>query len=53
MVQDALDDTLAAGIGVVPFCPYVKVWLRKHPDYQPRMTDVHPEHLAAVESAGR
>lgn len=53
LVQDALDDTLAAGIAVVPVCPYVKVWLRKHPDYQPRMTPVHPEHLAAVENAGR
>ncbi|MDP9696910.1 UNVERIFIED_ORG: putative GNAT family acetyltransferase [Arthrobacter globiformis] len=53
LVQDALDDTLAAGIAVVPVCPYVKVWLRKHPDYQPRMTAVHPEHLAAVENAGR
>jgi predicted GNAT family acetyltransferase len=52
LVQDALDDTLAAGIAVVPVCPYVKAWLRKHPDYQPRMTAVHPEHLAAVENAG-
>jgi predicted GNAT family acetyltransferase len=53
LVQDALDDTLAAGIAVVPVCPYVKVWLRKHPDYQPRMTAVHAEHIAAVENAGR
>lgn len=51
LVQDALDDTLTAGIAVVPVCPYVKVWLRKHPDYQSRMTAVRPEHLAAVEHA--
>lgn len=49
LVKDALDDTLAVGIGVVPVCPYVIVWVRKHPDYQPRMTAVTPEHLAAVE----
>ncbi|MCU1574685.1 MAG: family N-acetyltransferase [Micrococcaceae bacterium] len=53
LVQDALDDTLAEGIAVVPVCPYVKVWLRKHPDYQQRMTPVRPEHLAAVERAGQ
>ncbi|MBT2550529.1 GNAT family N-acetyltransferase [Arthrobacter sp. ISL-65] len=53
LVQEALDDTLAAGIAVVPVCPYVKVWLRKHPDYQPLMTPVHPEHLTAVENAAR
>lgn len=52
LVQEALDDTLAAGIAVVPVCPYVKTWLRKHPDYQPRMTPVHPEHLTAVQHAG-
>jgi uncharacterized protein len=52
LVQDALDDTLAAGIAVVPVCPYVQVWLGKHPDYQPRMTGVRPEHLAAVERPG-
>jgi predicted GNAT family acetyltransferase len=53
LVQDALDDTLAEGVAVVPVCPYVKVWLRKHPDYQERMTPVRPEHLAAVEHAGQ
>ncbi|MDQ0618712.1 GNAT family N-acetyltransferase [Arthrobacter globiformis] len=53
LVQGALDDTLATGIAVVPVCPYVKVWLRKHPDYQPRMTGVHREHLTAVEHAGQ
>ena len=53
LVQEALGDTLAAGVAVVPVCPYVKAWLRKHPDYQPRMTAVHPEHLTAVEHGSR
>lgn len=53
LVQDALDDTLDAGIGVVPVCPYVKLWLRKHPDYQERAAAVRPEHLAALENARR
>jgi predicted GNAT family acetyltransferase len=51
LVQQALDDTLAAGIAVVPVCPYIKAWLRKHPDYQQRTAAVRPEHLAAVENA--
>ena len=53
LVQDALDDTLDAGIAVVPVCPYVKLWLRKHPDYQARAAAVSPEHLAALENAKR
>lgn len=53
LVQDALDDTLADGVAVVPVCPYVKAWLRKHPDYQSRMSPVLPEHLAAVQHAGQ
>lgn len=51
LVQDALDDTLAAGIAVVPVCPYVRAWLRKHPDYRQRTATARPEHLAAVEHA--
>jgi predicted GNAT family acetyltransferase len=53
LVQDALDDTLDAGIAVVPVCPYVKLWLRKHLDYQQRAALVRPEHLAALENAQR
>lgn len=53
LVQEALDDTLAAGTAVVPLCPYVKVWLGKHPDYQERMAAIRPEHLAAVQNAVR
>ena len=51
LVQEALDDTLAAAIAVVPVCPYVRTWLRKHPDYRQRTATVRPEHLAAVEHA--
>ncbi|MFE4545337.1 GNAT family N-acetyltransferase [Arthrobacter sp. NPDC056727] len=53
LVQYALDDTLEAGTAVVPVCPYVKLWLRKHPDYQQRAAAVRPEHLAALENKQR
>lgn len=49
LVQEALDGILAAGIAVVPVCPYVRTWLRKHPDCRQHI--VRPEHLAAVEHA--
>jgi predicted GNAT family acetyltransferase len=33
LVQFALDDARAKGEAVLPFCPYVKAWIGKHPDY--------------------
>jgi predicted GNAT family acetyltransferase len=34
LVQYALDDARQAGLRVVALCPYVRSWLRRHPDYQ-------------------
>ena len=34
LVQAALDAVRASGRDVVAFCPYVKAWLGRHPDYQ-------------------
>lgn len=34
LVREALDDVRAKGkCKVVPVCPYVKVWIQRHPDY--------------------
>jgi predicted GNAT family acetyltransferase len=33
LVRGALDDLRAQGRQIHPFCPYVKSWLQKHPDY--------------------
>jgi predicted GNAT family acetyltransferase len=46
LAREALDDTIAAGLEVVPVCPYIKKWLGKHPEH--RAAGVRPEHLAAV-----
>lgn len=48
LAREALDDTVGAGLTVVPVCPYLKKWLRSHPDHQQRTVPVRPEHLAAV-----
>ena len=48
LARYALDDTIAAGLSIVPVCPYITKWLGKHPDYQSHAVPVRPEHLAAV-----
>ncbi|MBR0828284.1 N-acetyltransferase [Bradyrhizobium manausense] len=34
LVQGALDQVRAAGLKLIPQCPFVKAWINKHPDYQ-------------------
>lgn len=48
LAREALDDTTAAGLPVVPVCPYIKKWLAEHPDHPADRAPVQPEHLAAV-----
>jgi predicted GNAT family acetyltransferase len=33
LVAGALDDIRARGVHVVPLCPYVAAYLRRHPEY--------------------
>jgi predicted GNAT family acetyltransferase len=33
LVEAALDSVRASGRAVVALCPYVKAWIRRHPDY--------------------
>jgi predicted GNAT family acetyltransferase len=33
LVRMALDDSRNAGRLVLPYCPYVREWIEKHPDY--------------------
>jgi hypothetical protein len=34
LVRQVLDQILAAGGHIIPSCPYVQAFLRRHPDYQ-------------------
>ena len=33
LAKHALDDARKKGVLVLPFCPYVAVFIRRHPDY--------------------
>jgi predicted GNAT family acetyltransferase len=33
LARKALDDALANGLTVLPFCPFFRSWISKHPDY--------------------
>ena len=48
LVQEAVDDTVAAGHSIVPVCPYVTKWLEKNEQYAPHVRKPTPEHLQAV-----
>jgi predicted GNAT family acetyltransferase len=32
LVEEALRDLRDRGLGVIPVCPYVRAWLRRHPE---------------------
>jgi predicted GNAT family acetyltransferase len=33
LIRQALDTVRARGVEVLPFCPFVKAFIQKHPDY--------------------
>jgi predicted GNAT family acetyltransferase len=39
LAQGALDDARVRGLHVVPYCPFIRGWIRKHPWY----ADLVPE----------
>ena len=34
LARFSLDDARKRGLAVLPFCPYVNSWIKKHPDYE-------------------
>jgi predicted GNAT family acetyltransferase len=47
----ALDETVAAGTGIVPVCPFIKKFLAKHPEYAGSVAAVKPAHLEFLDTA--
>lgn len=33
LARTALDDARARGLAVLPFCPFISGWIKRHPDY--------------------
>lgn len=47
----ALDDTIAAGLKIVPVCSYISAFVSEHEKYQANTVDVAQEHLDALRAA--
>jgi predicted GNAT family acetyltransferase len=48
LVRFAVEHTISAGMKVVPVCPYVAAWVKKHPEYAEHIVEATPNHLAAL-----
>ena len=44
----ALTDTVEQGHKIVPVCPYIKVYVKKHHEYDADLVLPTPEHLAIL-----
>jgi predicted GNAT family acetyltransferase len=51
LAKVALDETVAAGLRIVPVCPYIKKFLTKHPEYAANTTVPTPAHLEFLDGA--
>ena len=51
LVAHALDETVAAGLKIVPVCPYIKKYLGKHPQYDGMIQKPTPALLAVLKNA--
>lgn len=47
LARRALDDVRAGGGAVVPLCPFIAEFIRRHPDYRDL---IPPRHLAAFDA---
>lgn len=45
LARTALDDARARHLAVVPFCPYVASYIRRHPEYKELVPQKYWEHL--------
>ncbi|MEB7504363.1 GNAT family N-acetyltransferase [Arthrobacter koreensis] len=53
LVRFAADDVRAAGLRLVPYCPYVARWLKKHPEYSGIVDWPEPEPAENPEETTR
>jgi predicted GNAT family acetyltransferase len=51
LATEALEETVKAGVGIVPVCPFIKKFLAKHPKYADAAVAVKPAHLEFLDGA--
>ena len=54
LIKGALDDARARGLAVLPFCPFVNGYIKRHPEYQDLVPATYREGFglpAAAEDA--
>lgn len=51
LAAQALDETVAAGLKIVPVCPFIKKFLRKNTRYAASVQRRTPELLAVLDAA--
>jgi predicted GNAT family acetyltransferase len=52
LVRRVIDDAIAAGLVIVPVCPYVAAWLARHPEYATHVLKPAREHFRAIRGDG-
>ncbi|HEV7624473.1 MAG TPA: GNAT family N-acetyltransferase [Amnibacterium sp.] len=43
LARTALDDVATRGEQVVPLCPFISAWIRRHPEYLDLVDEAHRE----------
>jgi hypothetical protein len=41
LVRGVLDDARTRGLKVLPYCPFVRGWMARHPEYQDLVPQTH------------
>ncbi|WP_371483691.1 GNAT family N-acetyltransferase [Kitasatospora sp. NBC_00315] len=41
LARAALDDARRQGLAVLPYCPFIRGWITKHPDYVDLVPETH------------
>ncbi|MGW2483917.1 GNAT family N-acetyltransferase [Streptomyces sp. NPDC001571] len=41
LARSVLDDVRARGLHVLPYCPFIQGWIRKHPEYADLVPEGH------------
>lgn len=50
LAAQALDETVAAGLTIVPVCPYIRKYLQKHPEYAAKVRKPDPAALEFLDA---